>query len=234
MNKLLRVVAGQIDIEGGSGGWLVLRNHLIFVPARRAFSLRTSEAAIVDVVHLDPADTAWAREGCWTNMATKLATEMIAHALALEARPDRDPTASRLYYRTIGSLCRDWFANPRMLFMPAAASPEMRGIVGYVRDNLENATISGASAAVGVPQRTLHRRCRQEFGVSMRTFLREARIMRAMELLSSEDRTVGSVAASVGFNSPAAFTSTFSRRLGISPGEFMRVNRSGQQAREAD
>ena len=118
--------------------------------------------------------------------------------------------------------------------MPAAASPEMRGIVGYVRDNLENATISGASAAVGVPQRTLHRRCRQEFGVSMRTFLREARIMRAMELLSSEDRTVGSVAASVGFNSPAAFTSTFSRRLGISPGEFMRVNRSGQQAREAD
>ncbi|MBZ0227494.1 MAG: hypothetical protein K8F58_03425, partial [Bauldia sp.] len=32
MHKLIFVRAGQIDVEGGSGGWLVVPNHLIFVP----------------------------------------------------------------------------------------------------------------------------------------------------------------------------------------------------------
>ncbi len=36
MHKLILVVDGQVDVEGGSGGWLVLPNHLILIPAAHA------------------------------------------------------------------------------------------------------------------------------------------------------------------------------------------------------
>ena len=222
MHKLIFVRAGQIDVEGGSGGWLVVPNHLIFVPAQRQFNLRTAARTTVDVVHLDPADCAWRHEGCWVTAASTLAHEMIAYAHRLEAGGE----AARQLFRTLSHMCGDWFANPRMLFLPAARSPELRAVVAYIRDNLAGATVAGACTAAGLPQRTLHRRCGQELGCGLRTLIREVRIMRAMELLAGRDVPVQEVARSVGFMSIPSFTAAFSQRLGVSPSEFMRTSRT--------
>jgi AraC-like DNA-binding protein len=225
MHKLILVVSGQIDIEGGSGGWLVIPGHLIFVPAHRPFNLATGDATVAHVAHLDPADSAWIHEGCWVTRANALAREMIGYALGFEVGDPAEGDAARQFFRTLSHLCRDWFSNRRMLFMPAARSDEMRAVIAYVRDNLAGATVGGACAAAALPQRTLHRRCRQEFGYGISTLIREVRTMRAMELLAVGDRSVQSVARSVGFASFGSFTSAFSRRLGVSPSEFMRAVR---------
>jgi len=222
MHKLILVLSGHVDVEGGSGGWLVLPNHLIFVPAHRQFNLRIAEPTVVHVVHLDPADCAWRHEGCWATSASTLAHEMIAYALRVDPGSD----AGRQVFRTLSYLCRDWFANPRMLFVPAAQSPELRAVVAYVRDNLAEATVAGACAAAGLPQRTLHRRCQRELGFGLRTLIREVRIMRAMELLAAQDSPIQAVARAVGFESIPSFTTAFSRRLGVSPREFTRTSRA--------
>ena len=222
MHKLILVLAGQIDVEGGSGGWLVVPNHLIFVPARRQFNLRIADRTVANVVHLDPRDCAWRHEGCWVTTASTLAHEMIAYALRVEAGSD----AARQVFRTLSHLCRDWFANPRMLFVPAARSPELRAVVAYVRDHLADATVGGACQAAALPQRTLHRRCREELGFGLRTLIREVRIMRAMELLAGRDSPIQAVARAVGFSSIPSFTAAFSQRLGVSPSEFMRTSRT--------
>jgi AraC-like DNA-binding protein len=222
MHKLILVLAGQVDVEGGSGGWLVLPNHLIFVPAMRQFNLRTAEGTVAHVVHLDPADSAWRHEGCWVTAASTLSHEMIAYALRLDGRSD----AARQAFRTLSHMCFDWFANPRMLFVPAARSRELKAVVAYVRDDLAEATVAGASAAAGLPQRTLHRRCLTELGFGLRTLIREVRIMRAMELLAGRDVPIQEVARAVGFASIPSFTAAFSERLGVSPSEYMRTSRS--------
>jgi AraC-like DNA-binding protein len=225
MHKLILVVSGQIDIEGGSGGWLVLAGHLIFVPANRPFNLVTGDDTVAHVVHLDPADSQWIHEGCWVTRASTLAREMIAYALSFEPGGCAADDAPRQFFRTLSHLCREWFTNRRILFMPASRSDEMRAAVTYIRDNLTSATVAGACAAATLPQRTLHRRCRQEFGFGLSTLIREVRTMRAMELLAAGDRSVQSVAQTVGFASFGSFTSAFSRRVGLSPSEFMRTVR---------
>ena len=227
MHKLILVLAGQVDVEGGSGGWLVLPSHLILIPAARQFNLRTVEGTLVDVVHLDPADAPWRHEGCWVTGASPLAREMIAYVLGLDA----GRAAARPVFSALSHMCYDWFANPRMLFMPVARSPELRAVVAYVRDHLADATVSGACKAAAMPQRTLHRKCQQEFGFGLRTLIREVRIMRAMELLASRDTPVQAVAKAVGFSSIPSFTSAFSARLGLSPSEFMRTAREACAAR---
>jgi hypothetical protein len=122
MHKLILVLAGQVDVEGVSGGGLVLPNHLIFVPAERQFNLRTPNGTVVDVVHLDPGDAPWRHEGCWVTAAPTLAHEMIAYLYCLDAGRD----AGRQVFRTLSHMCFDWFANPRMLFVPATRSPELK------------------------------------------------------------------------------------------------------------
>ena len=222
MHKLILVLAGHVDVEGGSGGWLVIPNHLIFVPANRQFNLRIRSHTVASVVHLDPSDCPWRYEGCWVTTATTLAHEMIAFALRIAPGSD----TARQLFRTLSYLCRDWFANPRMLFVPAARSPELRAVVAYVRDNLADATVAGACAAAGLPQRTLHRRCQVELGFGLRTLIREVRIMRAMELLAGRDSPIQVVANAVGFASIPSFTAAFSQRLGVSPAEYMRTSRT--------
>jgi AraC-like DNA-binding protein len=222
MHKLLLVLAGQVDVEGGSGGWLVLPNHLIFVPAGRQFNLRTVSGTIAVVVHLDPRDAPWRHEGCWVASASTLAHEMIAYALRLD--PDRD--AARQAFRMLSHMCFDWFANPRMLFVPAARSPELKAVIAYVRDHLAEATVVGACEAAAMPQRTLHRKCRQELGFGLRTLIREVRIMRAMELLAGREVPVQDAARAVGFASVPSFTAAFTERLGLSPSEYMRTGRA--------
>ncbi len=227
MHKLILVLAGQLDVEGCSGGWLVLPNHLILIPKDRQFNLRTVEGTVVDVAHLDPSDAGWRHEGCWVTVAPTLAYEMLDYV----ARGDLLPDARRQGFRALSHMCFDWFANPRMLFVPAAQSDELKAVIAYIGGNLCEATVAGASDAAGLPQRTLHRRCQAEMGFGLRTLIREVRIMRAMELLAGRDVPIQEVARAVGFASVPSFTAAFSERLGQSPGEYMRNSRTTCTAR---
>ena len=226
LHKLLLVADGRLDVEGASGGWLVVRGHMLFLPADRQFNLRIDEPAVVLVVHLDPGDYAWRHAGCWVNAAPPLAREMVAHLLDAGL----DAAAVRQACRTVSFLCEGWFANPRMLFVPAARSPEMRAVIAYVRDALGSATVAGAARAAGLAPRTLHHRCLRETGFGPRSLIREIRLVRAMELLARDGLPVQAVARAVGFASLPSFTAAFSDRLGVAPGEFARRVRAGSGA----
>jgi len=221
MHKLILVLAGQVDVEGGSGGWLVLPNHLILIPAERQFNLRTIDGTVADVVHLDPADAPWRHEGCWVARASPLAQEMMSYVRHLD--PGRE--ATRQVLRALSHMCTDWFASPRVLFVPAARSAELRAVTAYVRDHLADATVSGACEAARMPQRTLHRKCQQELGFGLRTLIREMRLIQAMEILAGGEMSVQDVARKVGFASVPSFTSAFTDRLKVSPSEYVKHGR---------
>jgi AraC-like DNA-binding protein len=232
LHKLILVLSGQIDLEGASGGWLIVPNHLVFIPADRTFTLRASAGTTVRVAHFDPADSDWRHEGCWVTAATPLASEMLAQAVRWSAEDFSRLTVARLFLRTLAHLCAEWFSNPRMLWLPAAQSPEMRVVLTYVRDHLAEASLTGACAATGLSPRSLQRRCQEELKLGWRQLIREARIMRAMELLTRGDHSVSAVARSIGFRSLGAFTAAFSERVGTVPSEFLR--RYGEGARERE
>jgi len=217
LHKLLLVESGRLDIEGAGGGWLVLRGHMIFLPADRQFNLRIDAPSVIHAVHLDPRDAAWRHEGCWVNAAPRLAWEMVAYLLQREPG-DEAMQACRM----VSFLCGEWFDNPRMLFVPAARSPGLRAVVAYIRDDLPAASVAGAAGAAGMAPRTLHSHCLAETGFGPRSLIREVRLIRAMEFLALHGLPVRAVARAVGFASLPSFTAAFSHRLGVSPSEFAR------------
>jgi AraC-like DNA-binding protein len=222
MHKLILVETGQLDVEGSAGGWLIVPNHLIFIPAERAFTIRSAPRTTFHVAHLEPSDAVWGHRGCWTTGATPLAREMLGQAVQWSPAQVQAGGTPRLFFQTLSGLCLDWFSNPRMLWMPAAKSDPMRDAIRYLRDHIDQARLDGVSAAAGLSTRTLQRRCESELGLSWRDLLREVRMMRSLELLASFGSPVSSVARAVGFASTGAFTTAFTDRFGLTPTAYLR------------
>lgn len=233
MHKVLLVLRGQIDVEGGSGGWLVIPNHMIFVPARRAFNLRTSRGARAHVAFLSPQDHPWHHEGCWVTGANPLVHELFAVMLRMNERlPDSAATLRQLF-RTLSHLCEEWFSNPKMLWLPIAKSDEIRAFISYVGAHLSDATVAAACEACNLAPRTMQRLSHQEFSFGLKTLVTEVRMMRAMELLVHDGMPIEAVAQSIGYSSLSSFTTAFTRRTGFSPGEFRQRNRAALQSCQA-
>jgi transcriptional regulator GlxA family with amidase domain len=72
-------------------------------------------------------------------------------------------------------------------------------------------------AAVSVSERTLRRAFLARTGMSWREYLLQARLLRAMALLSQPESTVLAIATDVGFASMSGFSRAFARFTGETP-----------------
>lgn len=240
MHKLIIVRSGYLDIEGCLGGWIVLPGHMILIPAERQFNIIAERYTSLDIIHLSPSMTPWRHHGCWVARATLLAREMISYAVTLShessservnANEAEDSARERihkfnLYIASLSFLCPDWFVNARMLFLPSAQSDETSRLLEYLRNHIATAHVEDAAKQVGLPQRSLHRHCMMQFGMNLRSLIREIRLVLAMEFLSSTDWPIGIIARKVGFSSLSAFTTAFSHRLQMTPRQYLSEYRS--------
>ena len=71
-------------------------------------------------------------------------------------------------------------------------------------------------------ERTLRRLFQESIGLSWRTYLLNARMLRAMALLTEPGQSVQATATAVGFESLSAFTRCFTQFSGRSPSGYRR------------
>lgn len=103
----------------------------------------------------------------------------------------------------------------------------MKRIVAYMDENLGNSdiTIDDIAQTVGISRASLHRKMKRQMGTSPMEFLREARIRKAVKMLSMSTNSVSSIAYLCGFSDPKYFSKCFRQTMGISPTEY-RINNS--------
>jgi transcriptional regulator GlxA family with amidase domain len=94
--------------------------------------------------------------------------------------------------------------------------------MAYTSEHLGSVTAAEVSRAVGVSERTLRRQFQTEVGISWRSYLLQARLLRAMALLAEPGPSVLQVATAVGFDSVSAFARAFLQRCGESPSGYRR------------
>lgn len=78
-------------------------------------------------------------------------------------------------------------------------------------------TIEALSKQFFIDSSTLKREFRRAYGLPIGTYLKELRIHKAMELLSSTDDSIASIAAQVGYETQSKFTAAFRAATGQSP-----------------
>lgn len=90
----------------------------------------------------------------------------------------------------------------------------------HTTTHLRDVTATSVSRAVGISTRTLRRRFQTVVGQPWRDYLHQARLVRAIALLSEPHRSVLDVALAVGFENPAAFARAFKAWTGESPSSY--------------
>jgi AraC-like DNA-binding protein len=83
--------------------------------------------------------------------------------------------------------------------------------------------LSDLAHATHMSPRTLERQFKLETGLSLRSFRRQARLLRSLELLSS-DVAVATVSDKLGFGEPSAFIAMFRSAFGVTPGRYLARN----------
>ena len=120
------------------------------------------------------------------------------------------------------------------IMLGVTAAPLARHLL-RARDLVDSAyaeplDLEALARAAHVSPRHFSRSFRRTFGETPHQYLLTRRLERARHLLRTTDRSVAQICLDVGFASVGSFTTTFRRRVGVTPTAYRRANPSPSPA----
>lgn len=106
--------------------------------------------------------------------------------------------------------------------MPATAQSQRIQQVHQllISDLSQRYTIEALSKQFFIDSSTLKREFRRQYGLPIATYLKEYRIHKAMELLSSTNDSIASIATQVGYETQSKFAAAFKNVTQLSPSSY--------------
>lgn len=225
MHQLLHATAGSVDVEGAEGRYRIPHQFAAWIPAGAVHRTRIQKVASGSVflsAELVPLPVAGTR--LRVIRAPALLREMMAHARRWPLAAGEDD-ARRTYFACMASLCPGWIADEVELVLPTGRDPRVERAMAATRDALATITLAEVCREAGLSERSLRRRFLAEAGMSWEAYRRRLRIHAAIELLDGTDRTVGAIAAEVGYENQASFAKTFREAVGMAPTDYRNTKR---------
>jgi transcriptional regulator GlxA family with amidase domain len=159
----------------------------------------------------------------WTSAGVTTGIDLALALVSRDMGPDVALSVARmLVLHLVRPGGQSQFSAP--LTLQARASADLTRFVPWLEARLErDITVEGMASAMGMSERSFHRRCMAAFGMAPGKLLAELRFDRARTLLGDPTVPVRSVAARSGFSDPTAFSKAFTRRFGASPTSYRRA-----------
>ena len=85
---------------------------------------------------------------------------------------------------------------------------------------VEEITVDTVASYIGISRKYLFAIFKNSLGISPKDYIIDYRMKKAMDFLKDESLSVGSVAYSVGYKDPLAFSKMFKLKIGMSPSEY--------------
>lgn len=127
---------------------------------------------------------------------------------------------------TLDSLCHELLASMDRFARPMDQRPPswLARVLEVLHDrHLENLSIAEVARNVGVHPVHLARSFRRHFRCTPGEFTRFCRLERAARMLTRSNRSLAEIALDCGFADQSQLSRTFTRDLGIAPGEYRRA-----------
>ena len=151
-----------------------------------------------------------------------LIREMMIYALRWPIDRASGDHVSDGFFRTLAQLVAEALDHEAPLSLPTSDHPIVTAALAYTKQHLDSVTAEDVSRAVSVSERTLRRLFQDTLGLSWRTYLLQARMMRAMALLAAPGQSVQATSSEVGFENLSSFTRCFSQFCGETPSAYRR------------
>ena len=217
-HQLTFALQGHLEVETDEARALVPPDCAVWIPA----GTRHGEAmwAPVTVRTLYFAPGALGEIGTRTVAISPLLRELIVHVSTLGAL-DRDEPRQAHLIDVLLDLVGD--APDVSLHLPTPHDPRARKLATMIHAAPGDRTpLAELARRAGGSLRTVERCFLAETGLRVGEWRRRLRLFHALRLLEA-GAPVGAVALDVGYSSPSAFTSAFSRHFGAPPTQRLRL-----------
>lgn len=222
-SQLLFPAYGMLSVSARDGRWLVPAGHALWIPAGVTHSVDMIGAVRTHSVYVRPD----ALPGLPEHLHVAAMSPLLEH-LIIEAEGEFGPGEETRQHHIYGALLQEIRRLPELpLGLPLPGSPRLLRLCrAYLQAPGGPAAIDDWAKAAGMSRRTFTRIFRAETGLGLSGWRQQACLMAALPRLARGAR-VTSVALDLGYDSVPAFTTMFTRALGISPRAYMKTMRRG-------
>lgn len=209
---LLYASSGAFTLDVSDRRWLLPPQRAAWVaadvPVRIQAKAPVTSSSILFLVGSIPTPDF----NCRVFSVTPLAREMILWAMRWDMNRKADDPAANRFFASTADVCLELAATAEQFWLPQVQSAELRCAFDYILSHLDSPlSIEEIAKAVHVSSRTLARWFVEEAHLPCGQFIGRARMLRAMELLVTQEMPVIDVSLSVGFESVSAFNHAFRR-----------------------
>ncbi len=220
LHQIQYAIGGVVEVETASARYLLPPQQAAWIPVGLEHQATMTPDVRSVAVMFDPDLLPAVDNRARIVVVSPLIRQMMIYALRWPiGRPDSDPVSDG-FFQTLGHLVFDALDHEAPLSLPTADNAMVAAAMEYTKAHLASVTAAEVSRAVAVSERTLRRKFDAAVGMSWRTYLLHARMLRAMALLVSPGESVQKTASAVGFDSLSAFTRAFAKFCGETPSSY--------------
>ncbi|MCG5433272.1 helix-turn-helix transcriptional regulator [Mycobacterium sp. MYCO198283] len=225
LHQIQYAIGGVVEVETATAHYLLPPQQAAWIPVGLEHQATMNPEVQSVAVMFEPDLIPDAGRRARILAVSPLIREMMIHALRWPIGRDvggEDDSVSDGFFRTLGHLVLEALDHEAPLSLPASDNPVVAAAMAYTKEHLQSVTVQEVSRAVAVSERTLRRQFHTELGLSWRTYLLHARMLRAMALLAAPGQSVQETSTAVGFESLSAFTRAFTEFSGETPSAYRR------------
>jgi AraC-like DNA-binding protein len=220
VHQIEYAIGGVVEVETASAHYLLPPQQAAWIPAGLEHQATMNPDVRTVAVMFDRGLLADSGDRARILAVSPLIREMMIYALRWPIdRPEGDEVSDS-FFRTLANLVSETLDHEAPLSLPTSEHPIVAAAMAYTKDHLESVTAAEVARAVSVSERTLRRLFQDTLGLSWRTYLLHARMLRAMALLAGPAQSVQETSSAVGFDSLSSFTRAFTQFCGETPSTY--------------
>ena len=228
--QLFALREGLQVIETPAGRWVQPPGWIGWIAPRCAHAAQSFGATAGWHLHIDALVAQALPEGPHVFAATPLVRELVARLMSLDPSDAlQEPRRARLVSVLVDELAA---GGRESLHLPMPQDPRLVAMARALADDPALADgIDDWADRIGMARRTLTRRFAAETGLSFTQWRQQARLLKAIEMLSLRE-PVTAVALTVGYSSVSAFIEAFRKHFGCTPARFFEAGEGLLQAKK--
>jgi AraC-like DNA-binding protein/quercetin dioxygenase-like cupin family protein len=211
---------GVVEVETDSAHYLLPPQQAAWIPAGLEHQAVMNPDVKTVAVMFDPALVAAPVDRARILAVSPLIREMMIYALRWPIDRAVGDDESDNFFHTLANLVAEALDHEAPLSLPTSEHPIVAAAMSFTKAHLASVSVDEVSRAVSVSERTLRRLFQDTLGLSWRTYVLHARMLRAMALLAGPGQSVQDTASTVGFDSLSSFTRAFAQFCGETPSNY--------------
>ena len=213
--QLIYAERGTLTTTAATGTWVAPPNRAIWIPAGVTHVTRLTVNTEIRSIFIRKDAIPGLPIHCAVVQVNPLLRELILAVVRLPALYDEDGADGRLVEVLLDRVA----ALPQEpLHLPTPTSAKLRAVAGDLAERPDLPLVEAARYAA-MSQRSFARHFLVETGLTFGAWQRQARLLRALELLGT-GMSVGDVAFSLGYQSTSAFIAMFRLSFGSTPARY--------------